>query len=61
MNFAILLYNLLPAVYPTPRFGNSFSILKSEIHTDNVYLKVSPYLTGKTLSLRYKAQPVNAV
>jgi hypothetical protein len=28
-------------------------------HTD-IY-KLSPYLTGNTLRLRYKAQPVNAV
>jgi hypothetical protein len=34
--------------------------LKPEIHLNNIY-KFSPYLTGNTLHLRYKAQPVNAV
>jgi hypothetical protein len=34
--------------------------LKTEFLLNDVY-KSSPYLTGKTLRLRYKAQPVNAV
>jgi hypothetical protein len=34
--------------------------LKPEAHANSV-LKFSPYLTGNTLRLRYKSQPVNAV
>jgi hypothetical protein len=32
----------------------------TEFIQNNIY-KFSPYLTGNTLRLRYKAQPVNAV
>jgi hypothetical protein len=34
--------------------------LKTEFHLNNIY-KFSSYLTGNTLRLHYKAQPVNAV
>jgi hypothetical protein len=34
--------------------------LKTALLLNNIY-KSSPYLTGNTLRLRYKAQPVNAV
>jgi hypothetical protein len=34
--------------------------LKTEFLLNNTY-KFSPYLTGNTLRLHYKAQPVNAV
>jgi hypothetical protein len=34
--------------------------LKTEFLLNNIY-KFSPYLTGNTSRLRYKAQPVNAV
>jgi hypothetical protein len=37
-----------------------FNALKTEFNLNELY-KFSPYLTGNTLRLRYKAQPVNAV
>jgi hypothetical protein len=37
-----------------------FNPLKTEFPLNNIY-KFSPYLTGNTLRLHYKAQPVNAV
>jgi hypothetical protein len=39
--------------------ANPFNPWKPEINLNN--FKFSPYLTGNTLRLRYKAQPVNAV
>jgi hypothetical protein len=37
-----------------------FNFLKTEFLHNFIY-KYSPYLTGNTLRLRYKCQPVNAV
>jgi hypothetical protein len=42
------------------RFVVHLNPLKSEYLLNNIY-KCSPYLTGNTLRLHYKAQPVNAV
>jgi hypothetical protein len=39
---------------------SSFNLSKTEFFLNTVY-KLSPYLTGNTLRLPYKAQPVNAV
>jgi hypothetical protein len=42
-------------------FGETVAVY-CENHTENTDIyKLSPYLTGNTLRLRYKAQPVNAV
>jgi hypothetical protein len=42
----------------------TLNFLQIEILPNNIYIyiyKSSPYLTGNTSRLRYKAQPVNAV
>jgi hypothetical protein len=38
-----------------------FAGLASALNPVNYMYNFSPYLTGNTLRLRYKAQPVNAV
>jgi hypothetical protein len=44
---------------PSLTRGRVCHFLKSEIQSRNIHIQ--PYLTGNTLRLRYKAQPVNAV
>jgi hypothetical protein len=41
-------------------YGFPLNSLKTEYLLNNIY-KFSSYLTGNTLRLHYKAQPVNAV
>jgi hypothetical protein len=48
------------AIYETPDLVADISTLKVKFLLNNIY-KSSPYHTGNTLRLRYKAQPVNAV
>jgi hypothetical protein len=49
----------VPTVFPA-KPSHRFSPLKNEFLLNYIY-KSSSYLTGNTLHLPYKAQPVNAV
>jgi hypothetical protein len=55
-----MLFRETVAVYCENHMEHADTLCEQNADFCNIY-KFSPYLTGNTLRLRYKAQPINAV